>query len=157
MKKLDFTLYDDYNIDDNTIAEAFEKSLDDINDYDGQLYYDMIADDLNRDLADLDKYNKYVIYGELGLWNRTSKVARVIDSLADILNCFQDYNILKYNNGVLSLNAIHHDGTNNFTIKALSARGERYIINHSYDMPDLDLAQKIATTRGLTRKIQYTL
>lgn len=157
MRKIKLTLYDDYNIDDNTIAEAFEKSIDDINDYDRQIYYDMIADDSKRDLTDLDKYNKYVIYGELGLWNGTPKAARVIDSLADILNCFQDYNILKYNNGVLSLSAIHHDGTNNFTIKALSARGEQYYSNHSYDMPDLDVARKIATTRGLTRKIQYTL
>lgn len=74
---------------------------------------------------------KWIIEGSLGLWcgSRTI-VPCVVDSLEEgILKCFGQCDIfeVKKDNSKVMVRAVHHDGTNVFTLQCLSEKGsDRY-------------------------------
>ena len=74
------------------------------------------------------EYNVPVLVeGTLGLWwGRPSIQPERFECVADaIQKCISDcdYVEVEYNDGVLNVYTTHHDGTNCFTIKALSKKG----------------------------------
>ena len=78
------------------------------------------------------QYNVYVLVtGKLGLWDGTHEINPVVcNNVAEaIQRCIEgsdDCNVW-YNDGAIEVEASHHDGTNRFTIRPLSAKGkDRY-------------------------------
>lgn len=78
--------------------------------------------------------HKWAVEGTLGLWNgRKDIVPKVFDNLLDAISaCISgcDYFKITKRNSTIEVEAIHHDGTNRFTLKCLSDLGEiRYSNN----------------------------
>lgn len=72
-----------------------------------------------------------VITGELGLWDGKHKIIPVkcnnlSEAVDKIVNCDCDYyRFIEDRFGNLKVEAIHHDGTNHFTIKKWTPKGQR--------------------------------
>lgn len=106
-----------------------------VGDYFEEGFLDWCADETQANYeADMDniKHCKeydvpVVVEGTLGLWwGRPSIEPERFECVADAIEkCIGDCNYVEveYNDGVLNVHATHHDGTNCFTIKALSKKG----------------------------------
>lgn len=104
---------------------------------------EMIAEGVDCDLENIDRISDrinevYVIEGSLGLWNgRPSIIPVIMSNLADaIKKCIGEcqYFDVTWENGVISISASHHDGTNHFEIHALSKKGlNRYYNAYNKD------------------------
>lgn len=105
-------------------------------DEDSEHYYEIVGDLLSWDYNDLITNLKHCVYnkqkwaveGMLGLWNgHVQIVPKVFDNLLDaIYACVHkcDYIKITKNYSTIEVEAIHHDGTNRFTLKCLSDLGE---------------------------------
>lgn len=138
---MDRTLYDNHNINYAECFEAFKEYCMD-NDIDHTQYnedserflnwlYDSLSMDWD-DLMDNIKYDKNnnvdcVVTGSLGLWDGRHDIdAKHFPTLDRAINaCISgcDYIIITENEGVINIQGIHHDGTNNFEIYKLNAKG----------------------------------
>ena len=82
-----------------------------------------------ENIKDCKQYNvPVVVTGSLGLWDgRHEIVPTRMDSVYDaIQKCISNdicYVDVEYNDGEIKVSAAHHDGTNHFTINALSKKG----------------------------------
>lgn len=106
-----------------------------VGDYFEEGFLDWCADETQANYeADMDnikhckEYNVPVLVeGTLGLWwGMPSIEPEKFECVADAIEkCIGDCNYVEveYNDGVLNVYATHHDGTNCFTIKALSKKG----------------------------------
>ena len=87
----------------------------------------------DADLENIRFYEGYkipvVITGTLGLWWGHPEIEPVrTESVYDALErCFRgcDHVTVEFDNGRIEVSASHHDGTNCFTIRALSKKGEQ--------------------------------
>lgn len=71
-----------------------------------------------------------VIEGSLGLWwgwpdIEPVRCESVYEALVRCIGRDGDYFEVEYVDGVIEVTTMHHDGTNRFTIRALSKKGER--------------------------------
>lgn len=135
------TLYDNHNINYTEWFEAFKEYCMD-NDIDhtqyneeSERFINWLYDTLSMDWDDLmanikyDKNNNVdcIVAGSLELWyGRHDIDAKHFPTLdraiaACISGC--DYIIITENEGVINIKGIHHDGTNNFEIHKLNAKG----------------------------------
>lgn len=101
-----------------------------------QSFYNYIYSSLDIDWDDLIGNIKYdndcqeecVVLGTLGLWfGRYEINAKKFYGLKDAINaCAKniDYIIIKEENGVIYVDAIHHDGRNTFEIHKLNKKGK---------------------------------
>lgn len=109
---------------------------------DSQGFYDWCADTQSiyyrDDLSNLNssklQYRTFVIEGSLGLWNgRTTIKPIVVCGIMNAINrCFRrsihDLDAtLDTRDGVIYVNAYHHDGTNSFILRMLNKNGEKWI------------------------------
>lgn len=148
------TLYNDYDITTEQLADWLDKPADQITDSDWQLFYDCQAEDLDNTLEDLDHYPAYIISANVGRWNGRFEAYKIIDTLKDLYKFLEDSTkiTLDTTTGTLQITTAHHDSTNYLTIKPLSTRGCTYRDNHYFD--SINVEKKIATTRGLTTKFK---
>lgn len=103
----------------------------------------------------IDEYGQrdVMVLADLGLWNgrvqcsKFGKLASLMESMV------QDYNYIYYNpeNGTFVLKAIHHDGTNWYTIYPVTTKGLEYIQEHYYTMDDDDNRKLVQTEDMVTR------
>lgn len=110
---------EEYNEDNNTELKDYEienifREME-IEDFFSNIKYSSIKDE------------KVVILGTLGLWNGTHDIIPVICDNIEIainkcINNMDDFKISQ-ENGSICVEAYHHDGTNNFTIKLLNEKG----------------------------------
>lgn len=122
--------YEDYLefCEDNGIVPPARKDSDEY------LHWVYGERDLNYE-SDMDNIRsckqykvKVLITGKLGLWDGTHEICPVVaNNVADAIdkcvsNC-EDCNVW-YNDGAIEVEAYHHDGTNCFTIRPLSAKGQ---------------------------------
>lgn len=92
---------------------------------------DNINLECDRDNLECSPMNKgkFFVSGVLGLWNGRPEVhaEEIFDSLLSAIDrCISDSIIdyeVEFNNGVVEVSAHHHDGTNCFTIQALTEEG----------------------------------
>ena len=99
-------------------------------------YYDIVGELQSLDYDDLMTNIKYSVYnrqkwaveGMLGLWNgHVEIVPKVFDNLLDAISaCVHKCDYIKITKrfSTIEVEAIHHDGTNRFTLKCLSDLGE---------------------------------
>ena len=90
---------------------------------------DIEWDDLMLNIKnDNDCQEECVVLGTLGLWTGRHEInAKKFFGLKDAINaCVTniDYIIIKEENGVIYVNAIHHDGVNIFEIHKLNKKGK---------------------------------
>lgn len=101
-----------------------------------QSFYNYVYSSLDTEWNDLMLNMKYdndcqeecVVLGTLGLWTGRHEInARKFYGLKDAINaCVTniDYIIIKEENGVIYVDAIHHDGRNTFEIHKLNKKGK---------------------------------
>lgn len=101
-----------------------------------QSFYNYVYSSLDIEWDDLMANIKYdndcqeecVVLGTLGLWTGRHEInAKKFFGLKDAINaCVTniDYIIIKGENGVIYVNAIHHDGVNTFEIHKLNKKGK---------------------------------
>lgn len=132
--------YEDYKewCEDNGIEPEDENS-------DGFWEWCREETDLNweSDLENIKSCKEYdvpcIITGTLGLWwgRPTIKPERMESVYDAILRCIGEADIVtvQWNDGVVTVDAYHHDGCNCFTIKALSKKGiaKQYAEYKDYD------------------------
>ena len=135
------TLYDNHNINYTEWFEAFKEYCMD-NDIDhtqyneeSERFINWLYDSLSMDWDDLmtnikhDKNNNVdcIVVGSLGLWDGRHDIdAKHFPTLdRAIVACISgcDYIDITENEGVIYIKGIHHDGTNNFEIHKLNAKG----------------------------------
>ena len=120
--------------------------------------YDIQAEELCEHLNKLNHEHEYfLIYGTIERWNGKRKGYKLIKNIdSELYSILYDFSKIEYNieNGTIDIITVHHDGTNYYTIKPLSTRGENYYNNHYYEQNDFELLEKIAKTKGLTKKIK---
>jgi hypothetical protein len=135
------TLYDNHNINYTEWFEAFKEYCMD-NDIDhtqyneeSERFINWLYDSLSMDWDDLmtnikhDKDNNVdcIVTGSLGLWDGRHDIdAKHFPTLdRAIVACVSgcDYITITENDGIVNIKGIHHDGTNNFEIHKLNAKG----------------------------------
>lgn len=87
----------------------------------------------------------YIIVGTLGLWNGNFRGSCLVKGtlLEAIQKCLETYNRIYMHSKKLYVEAVHHDGTNNFIIKKLTKKGEEYYDNHEWDITDSEMNQRL--------------
>lgn len=137
-------IYDDYNVDDYDIATCYDTTIKQLTDTDREEYYQLIYDDLIRDLqysftpADTPlilqatretHYPEYYKNNTIGY--------KIVPSLRDVTTIFQDYNIVEYDNKNHSLiiTTIGHDNNYDIIARPLNKAGLNYLNTHNdYDL-----------------------
>ena len=108
-----------------------------VGDYFEEGFFDWCAEETQANYeADMDniehckEYNvPVVVTGTLGLWwghpeIKPERYESVADAIHDCMERSDCNDVLvEYNDGVITVEAYHHDGCNSFTIKALSKKG----------------------------------
>lgn len=135
------TLYDNHNINYTEWFEAFkEYCMDNDIDHtqyneDSERFINWLYDSLSMDWDDLmtnikhDKNNNVdcIVVGSLGLWDGRHDIDTKHFPTLDraIVACVSgcDYITITENEGIVNIKGIHHDGTNNFEIHKLNAKG----------------------------------
>lgn len=98
-----------------------------------EFVYDVIADDLRFEMEDVRENLRNLFAGETliavghcGTWRGNLPAGNVSDDFDDMfdrMTCDCDYIRIWDENGHLFVECSHHDGTNRFEIKRLTARG----------------------------------
>jgi len=145
LKKHDIVLLDTYNYS--------EEEDNDI---------DVLIDYFNEQLAHADKEHEgYIIVGTLGLWNGKKDIYP--EYYKDLTEAYQkcinkaDDVIVKLVDGALEVSAMHHDGTNELYIKALTKKGaevmyfytEGYEDDYFEDMDDDKFIEKFLKDKSM--------
>ena len=137
-----------YNDDLYSFIEQYKKDIIEdlknndeiINDENIEKYARSIIDDdfysVKSALNTIDNLNngnvKILCVASLGLWYGRREGKKIFNSLSDaVFSLTEDYNTIyfKTKKSTLSLEAIHHDGTNNFKFYELRG-GKKYAINY---------------------------
>lgn len=134
---------------DNEDIEESEITDDKIYDY-WYRQIDIEYDDLRRTLktADTQLENDIVAIADIGRWCGRVCGYKTLDDFTQVVSCFEDYNTLKidrYNN--LTLEAVHHDGTNYITFREFKSDLSDTQIDNFLDK----LYNGTATKRDVTR------
>lgn len=119
-------IYDDTSIDWSDTEEAYDHQQFEI-------------EALRSTLDNIFKDKYLVAEGSLGLWNGRVAGGAVISNTHEFLQFMHDYNSVYVEDGMLKLEAIHHDGTNYINFRILSRRGVEfwYKYDDEYDRPEL--------------------
>ena len=102
-------------------------------------------DDIQGECKFANETGTYLVIASLGLWNGRFDGGKIISGQLDevIQRCFEDYNRVYMESRNLQISATHHDGTNYFTIKKLTPKGEEYAERHGWDMSDRELHKRL--------------
>lgn len=152
-----FTLYNDIDISTDDIKNYYDMSKDDIpTDNDIDYFYQDIFEELKVNLEEFNKQsNKFLMTGTCGLWYGRQQGGKVLEDLKDCIDSLYDYTEIEYDNGIINIKTIHHDGTNYYQIQPLSTRGEKYFDRHYYEMSDRELHEKLQNVKGMLKKFKY--
>ena len=147
-------LYDNNNINYAEWFVEFKEYCEDNNidhtqyNEDSDFFINWIYEEISmcwNDLMDEIRFNidinqPCVVVGTLGLWNGNPDIIPTrFNNLEDaIISCVEkcDYITIEENDGIISIRATHHDGTNKFEIYKLNEQGRE--LNFDYDEFDID-------------------
>ena len=105
------------------------------------------ANELLNMFKHYDKQHRHsvLVVGTFGLWYGKAQGGTIYKGLDALTDLYEDVNTFYFNrkNGTLRLEAIHHDGTNNFAIYELTDKGEQYLLEHEYELDRKTLHQRL--------------
>lgn len=144
MKNRKITYLDTYNNDGLTYEDY--KEWCEVNDCeplgeDGEDFYNWLHEETNMNVECFFENLKYskdndrrcVVSGRLGLWHGTPTIVPVMCENLDeaIRKCSEsaDDIVVELDNGVVKVEGLHHDGTNCFEIRPLTARGAQKMLD----------------------------
>lgn len=149
-------LYNNYDINYDDWFESFKDHCEingiDLSQYDekSDYFYTWVLETLSMDWDDImtnlryDKENNVdcVVVGSVGRWNGTFEIIpKHFSTLIDAITaCVQnaDYIVMNEIDGAIDIEAIHHDGHNNFKIYKLNEKGydahceDKYLEDEEY-------------------------
>lgn len=108
--------------------------------------------------ADIDRKAPHgiAVFADLGLWNGRRSGIKIVDSFKDVLRLCDDLTLITIETTPqgLTIHAPHHDGTNVYTLRALTEAGA-----NRYSVYDDELEQSLIhgsprTVRRYTRNIK---
>lgn len=135
MKRIYSELYNNHSYNEEDYKEGYEEHCK-INGLDMDKYslFDFINESLEWDYEDLESNITFsdfnvecVIVGYVQLWTGKREIMPVkCDTLWEAIQRtveHSDFQIIKQVNGHIEVSAIHHDGTNRFSIHLLNEKG----------------------------------
>ena len=123
--------------------------------YSDEDYDEFGYEDFINDLKEVKTDTCYLMTGSLGLWYGRVAGGKFIFNLEDLTSAFYDYNEVYEENGELKVKAIHHDGSNYFTLRELTQKGYAYAELRDFD-DNRVLHEHLLNTKGYTRKVNLT-
>lgn len=121
--------------------------------------YDTIYDDLKNCITtEIDYHAPHgiAVFADLGLWDGRRSGIKIIESFSELLKCIDDITFLTIETTPqgLTVTAPHHDGTNIYTLRALTEAGA-----NRYSVYDDELEQSLIhgsprTLRRYTKNIK---
>lgn len=121
--------------------------------------YDCIYDDLKNCITtEIDYHAPHgiAVFADLGLWNGRRRGVKIVESFSDVLALCDDLMYVKIETTPqgLTVYAPHHDGTNIYTLRALTKAGA-----NRYSVYDDELEQSLIhgsprTLRRYTKNIK---
>lgn len=123
-----------------------------------QIAYDSICDYLTETVTDeIDRHAPHglAIFADLGLWNGRRRGIKIVDSFRDVLNGCDDWTFITIETTPqgLTVYAPHHDGTNVYTLRALTEAGANRYSDYDDELEQSLIHGSARTVRRYTRRI----
>lgn len=123
-----------------------------------RIAYDDLCDYVTETLtAEIDDKAPHglAIFADLGLWNGRRRGIKIVDSFRDVLKYVDDVMYLKIETTSqgIEVTAPHHDGTNFYTIRALTEAGANRFSAYDDDLEESLIHGSPRTVRRYTRRI----
>lgn len=113
--------------------------------FDDDLMVENNLENLKYDVERLIEKNGWLVaVGTIGTWHGNVPSGKIIRTFEDLTNlmfgrCSDCYvNLYLNDEGTMSVQTAHHDGTNYFTIKQLNGKGMQFVENRFLDFNDLN-------------------
>lgn len=152
--------------------EAREESARDLIQFYRDEYNEEMSEDTAEQLAvdDLYEYTRdsltpeidkkaphgIAVFADLGLWNGRRRGVKIVDSFKDVLNMCDDLMYVKIVSTPqgLEVYAPHHDGTNVYTLRALTEAGANRYSDYDDELEQSLIHGSPRTLRRYTRNIK---
>ena len=146
-------------------SEAEELKQDDfypdLNDEEAdRIAWDHLCDDLRECITpEIDRHAPHgiAVFASLGLWNGRRHGVKIVESFSDVLRMCDDlmYVTIETTRQGLKVYAPHHDGTNVYTIRALTKAGANRWSDYNDELEESLIHGSPRTVRRYTRNINH--
>lgn len=124
-----------------------------------QIAYDSLTDDLIECITpEIDRHAPHglAIFADLGLWNGRRSGIKIVDSFKDVLRLCDDLTFITIETTPqgLTIHAPHHDGTNVYTLRALTEAGANRYSNYDDELEQSLIHGSPRTVRRYTKNIK---
>lgn len=117
--------------------------------------YDYARNELTTEI-DRHAPHGIAVFADLGLWNGRRSGIKIIESFGDLLRCIGDITFLTIETTPqgLTVYAPHHDGTNVYTLRALTKAGANRYSNYDDELEQSLIHGSPRTLRRYTKNIK---
>ena len=144
-------------------AEELKQSdfYSDLNDEEAdRLSWDNLCDDLRECITlEIDRHAPHgiAVFASLGLWNGRRRGVKIVDSFQEVLSMCDDlmYVTIETTPQGLTVYAPHHDGTNVYTLRALTKAGANRYSDYDDELEESLIHGSPRTVRRYTRNIKH--
>lgn len=132
----------------------------DLNDEEAdRIAWDSICDDLRECITpEIDRHAPHgiAVFADLGLWNGRRRGVKIVDSFSDVLALCDDlmYVTIETTAQGLTVYAPHHDGTNIYTLRALTEAGANRWSDYDDELEQSLIHGSPRTLRRYTKNIK---
>lgn len=124
-----------------------------------QLAVDDLYDYARNELtAEIDRHAPHgiAVFADLGLWNGRRRGVKIVESFSDVLNLCDDLMYVKIETTPqgLEVTAPHHDGTNIYTLRALTEAGANRWSDYDDELEQSLIHGSPRTLRRYTKNIK---
>ena len=121
--------------------------------------YDNTYDDLRNCITtEIDYHAPHgiAVFADLGLWNGRRSGIKIIESFSELLRCIDDITFLTIETTAqgLTVTAPHHDGTNIYTLRALTEAGAKRYSDYDDELEQSLIHGSPRTLRRYTKNIK---
>lgn len=141
--------------DYDSSPKAWEEDLENYILSDKALEYDCNISDIQLHERSHGK-KFYVVKAYLGLWDGIHEGGKVIEGMENVVaQCVENCDYFKFfiEGRCMKFTCVHHDGMNNFYVKELTERGERYYNTYKNELSDRELIEKLYEDRHLSKHV----
>ena len=131
----------------------------DLNDEEAdRLSWDNLCDDLRECITpEIDRHAPHgiAVFADLGLWNGRRRGVKIVNSFRDVLRMCDDLTFItiKTTPQGIEVTAPHHDGTNVYTLRALTEAGANRYSDYDDELEESLIHGSPRTVRRYTRRI----
>lgn len=131
-----------------TEEEADQIAIDDLCDY--------LTETLTREI-DRHAPHGIAVFADLGLWNGRRSGIKIVDSFKEVLSLCDDlmYVTIETTPQGLTVYAPHHDGTNVYTLRALTEAGANRFSVYDDELEESLIHGSPRTVRRYTKNIKH--